>query len=87
MKRRTLLLAGLGGIGAGVYTSYMDAAATIRYTTTQIEPSSDDIKLVRELVKTTVLPRWQQRCNQHCREMWDSTIGSVPSDMPLPNSR
>lgn len=30
----------LGGIGAGVYTSYMDAAATIRYTTTQIEPSS-----------------------------------------------
>ncbi len=54
---------------------------------TQINPSPDDIKLVRELVKTTVLPRWQQRCNQHCREMWDSTIGSVPSDMPLPNSR
>jgi hypothetical protein len=54
---------------------------------TQINPSPDDIKLVRELVKTTVLQRWQQRCNQHCREMWESTIGSVPSDMPLPNSR
>ena len=29
----------LGGIGAGIYTNYTEAAATIRYTTTYLEPT------------------------------------------------
>jgi len=37
--------------------------------------SAQDEKLRAELFKTTVLPRWLQRCNGRCNDTWNQTIG------------
>jgi TRAP-type C4-dicarboxylate transport system substrate-binding protein len=51
-------------------------------TMTQINPSPADIQLLQELLRTVVVPRWQQRCNQHCQTLWNSTIGAPPAKAP-----
>jgi TRAP-type C4-dicarboxylate transport system substrate-binding protein len=43
----------------------------------EVARSPDDERRRKEIFVGTVLPRWLQRCNQHCRELWDQTIGQA----------
>ncbi len=41
----------------------------------EVASTQDDERQRKEIFVTTVLPRWLQRCNQRCKELWDQTIG------------
>lgn len=42
---------------------------------TEVARSPEDERRRKEIFGDTVLPRWLQRCNQRCKELWDQTIG------------
>jgi TRAP-type C4-dicarboxylate transport system substrate-binding protein len=42
---------------------------------TEVASTAQDEKRRKELLASTVLPRWLQRCNQRCGELWNQTIG------------
>jgi len=44
---------------------------------TEVARSPDDERRRKEIFVGTVLPRWLQRCNQRCKELWDQTIGQA----------
>jgi TRAP-type C4-dicarboxylate transport system substrate-binding protein len=48
----------------------------------EVAPSKKDAQRMQEILRTVVIPRWMQRCNQRCKDMWDNTIGSVWSAVP-----
>lgn len=43
----------------------------------EVPPTSVDAQKMQEILRTVVIPRWMQRCNQRCKDMWDHTIGAV----------
>lgn len=43
---------------------------------TEARATPQDEAKRRELLSTTVLPRWLQRCNNRCAELWNQTIGA-----------
>lgn len=44
---------------------------------TEVASTRDDERRRKDILVGTVLPRWLQRCNQRCREIWDQTIGQA----------
>ena len=44
---------------------------------TEVARSADDERRRKEIFVGSVLPRWLQRCNQRCKELWDQTIGQA----------
>lgn len=44
---------------------------------TEVASTKDDERKRKEIFVGTVLPRWLQRCNQRCKELWDQTIGQA----------
>jgi TRAP-type C4-dicarboxylate transport system substrate-binding protein len=44
---------------------------------TEVAVSAQDERLRREILTSTVLPRWIQRCNNRCSDVWNQTIGNV----------
>ena len=42
---------------------------------TEVPVSAQDDKQRKELLATTVLPRWLSRCGTRCAELWNQTIG------------
>jgi TRAP-type C4-dicarboxylate transport system substrate-binding protein len=42
---------------------------------TEVSTSAQDERLRKEIFATSVLPRWLQRCNGRCQELWSKTIG------------
>jgi len=47
-----------------------------------------DTERVQEILRDAVIPRWQQRCNQRCQNLWDTTIGAVlQANSPRPSAR
>ncbi len=43
----------------------------------EIATSAQDERMRKDILTTTVLPRWLQRCNGRCKELWDQTIGAA----------
>jgi TRAP-type C4-dicarboxylate transport system substrate-binding protein len=43
----------------------------------EVAPTATDAPKMQEILRTVVIPRWMQRCNQRCKDMWDHTIGTV----------
>lgn len=41
----------------------------------EVKTSSQDESRRQEILRTTVLPRWQQRCGPRCADIWNRTIG------------
>ena len=41
----------------------------------EVKTSSQDESRRQEILRATVLPRWQQRCGPRCAEIWNRTIG------------
>ena len=41
---------------------------------------------MQDMLRKVVIPRWMQRCNQRCKEVWDSTIGTVWQPTPAPGA-
>lgn len=39
--------------------------------------SAQDERRRSEILASTVLPRWLQRCGARCAQVWNSTIGPV----------
>ena len=54
-------------------------------TMTVVAPTVQDQAQRLELLKTTVLPRWLQRCGAGCNALWNLTIG-ISSGLLLPSS-
>ena len=55
-----------------------------------IAPGAADQARLRQVLSTTVLPRWAQRCGPRCNSAWDSSLGpllGLPLLPPLPVSR
>jgi TRAP-type C4-dicarboxylate transport system substrate-binding protein len=50
----------------------------------EVPPTSSEAQKMQEILRTVVIPRWMQRCNQRCKDMWDRTIGSVWSNPANP---
>jgi TRAP-type C4-dicarboxylate transport system substrate-binding protein len=44
---------------------------------TEVPVSAQDEQRRKELLVTNVLPRWLQRCNNRCVDLWNQTIGSA----------
>ena len=44
---------------------------------TAVAPSAADEKRRREVLASTVLPRWLQRCGTPCADAWRQTIGPL----------
>lgn len=44
---------------------------------TEVASTKEDERWRKEILVGTVLPRWLQRCNQRCKELWDQTIGQA----------
>src|SRR5262249_15017527 len=42
---------------------------------TEVRVSAADEKRRREIIASTVLPRWIQRCGTNCATVWNQTIG------------
>ena len=43
----------------------------------EVQRSAEDERKRKDIFVGTVLPRWLQRCNQRCKELWDHTIGQA----------
>ncbi len=43
----------------------------------EVAATSADAQKMQDMLRKVVIPRWMQRCNQRCKEVWDSTIGTV----------
>ena len=43
----------------------------------EVPVTPSDVQKIRHLLRTVVIPRWLQRCNQHCKAVWDRTIGAT----------
>ena len=43
----------------------------------EVAVSAQDERLRREILMSTVLPRWIQRCNNLCSDVWNQTIGNA----------
>lgn len=43
----------------------------------EVPPSAADTQKMQDILRTVVIPRWLQRCNQRCKDAWDHTIGAV----------
>lgn len=63
--------------GEGIACSTGAAACTLphRGSMTLVPVSAQDERRRQEIFKTTVLPRWLQRCGPRCVEIWNKTIG------------
>ncbi|WP_369750162.1 hypothetical protein [Acidovorax sp. NO-1] len=46
--------------------------------------SAQDERSRREILETTVLPRWVQRCGARCAQVWNQTIGPVRALVAIP---
>lgn len=54
----------------------------------EVAYTAADARQVQDILRNTVIPRWLQRCNQACKELWDSTIGAVrPATLQRPAER
>lgn len=53
---------------------------------TEVSLTAQDERLRREILTSTVLPKWIQRCNNRCAETWNQTIGNAMGIM-VPTSR
>ena len=42
-----------------------------------VEVSGDDLERQREILESTILPDWAQRCGKDCAETWNETIGAA----------
>ena len=42
-----------------------------------VKPTAADRDRLRQLLATTVLPRWAERCGPRCADTWDSTLAPV----------
>ena len=42
-----------------------------------IEPSAEDMAMLRKISEETVLKRWAKRCGKACAEEWNATIGKI----------
>jgi uncharacterized protein YeaO (DUF488 family) len=42
---------------------------------TEVAISENDERSRREIFTNVVLPRWLQRCNNRCLDLWNKTIG------------
>lgn len=49
--------------------------------------SPEDERSRREILSSTVLPRWVQRCGARCAEIWNQTIGPVRGLVAAPASK
>ena len=47
--------------------------------------SAQDEQRRKEILTSTVLPRWLQRCGARCAQVWNSTIGPARG-IPVPKS-
>jgi TRAP-type C4-dicarboxylate transport system substrate-binding protein len=43
----------------------------------EVPATAADAQKLQAVLREEVIPRWQQRCSQHCNDMWNRTIGSV----------
>ena len=48
-----------------------------RGTMKLVAASVQDEQLRRQVVRTSVLPRWLERCGARCAELWRSTMGPI----------
>ena len=44
---------------------------------TEVPITPEDERLRRQILTSTILPKWVQRCNNRCAETWNQTIGSA----------
>lgn len=49
---------------------------------TWVRASAADQRLLRELFRTRVLPRWVERCGDDCARLWEQTIGAALTPAP-----
>jgi TRAP-type C4-dicarboxylate transport system substrate-binding protein len=52
---------------------------------TMVTTTAQDQTLRQELLRSSILPRWLQRCGAGCNALWNQTIG-ISSGMLLPSS-
>lgn len=43
----------------------------------RFDPSPEDMRLLRQAMLETVLPRWAKRCGEACAKKWNDTVGKV----------
>jgi hypothetical protein len=44
---------------------------------TVVEPAAGDARLLRDVFRDSVLPRWVDLCGAECARTWNGTIGAV----------
>ncbi|RYF83955.1 MAG: ABC transporter substrate-binding protein [Comamonadaceae bacterium] len=49
---------------------------------TWVQASAADERLLRDLFRTRILPRWIERCGDGCAQLWDQTIGAALAARP-----
>lgn len=54
----------------------------------EVPSTKADAQKMQEILHQVVIPRWLQRCNQRCKDMWDQTIATVwPGSSPSGTTR
>jgi hypothetical protein len=43
----------------------------------RVDPSAADLKLLRQIMLDTVLPKWAERCGSDCAVDFNNTIGKI----------
>ena len=43
----------------------------------RVDASAEDLKLLRQIMLDTVLPKWAERCGATCAQQFNDTIGKV----------
>ena len=43
----------------------------------RVDPSPEDMRLLKQAMLETVLPRWAKRCGDACTKKWNDTVGKV----------
>jgi TRAP-type C4-dicarboxylate transport system substrate-binding protein len=46
----------------------------------EVSATGADAQKMQDILRTVVIPRWMQRCNHRCKDMWDQTIGAAWSN-------
>ena len=48
----------------------------------EIAMTPEDVQKMQDLLHTVIIPRWLQRCNQHCKGTWNHTLRAMSSASP-----
>jgi TRAP-type transport system periplasmic protein len=70
-------VAGVAQQGVNCNTGQGECTTGIKANMKLVEVTDADKKMLADMVSTTILPRWAERCGGDCVSEWNATVGKV----------